>query len=56
MEVLDYSGHYIEARKNLVQIQELLNKHQFKDAAGLIDRTIVELRLMRQAVKTYVKD
>lgn len=56
MELLEYSNHYLQAKKNLTQIHELLNKRQFKEAAGLIDQTIVELRLMRQAVKTYVKD
>lgn len=56
MELLEYAGHYLEAKKNLTEIHELLNKRRFKEAAGLIDQTIVELRLMRQAVKTYVKD
>jgi hypothetical protein len=56
MELLEYAGHYLEAKKKLTEIHELLNKRRFKEAAGLIDQTIVELRLMRQAVKTYVKD
>lgn len=56
MEQLDYAGHYIEAKKNLNRVHELLNKKQFKEAAGLLDQTVVELRLMRQAVRTHVKD
>ena len=56
MEQPEYAGHYLESKKNLNQIHELLNKKQFREAAALIDQTIVELRLMRQAVRTYVKD
>lgn len=56
MELLEYAGHYLESKKNMSQIHELLNKKQFREAATLIDQTIVELRLMRQAVRTYVKE
>lgn len=56
MEQLDYAGHYLEAKKNMLETYNLLNKRQFTEAATLIDQTIVELRLMRQAVKTHIKD
>lgn len=56
MDLLDYSRHYLEVKKNLTKAHELLNKKQFSEAASLIDEMIVELRLMRQAVKTHIKD
>lgn len=56
MEQLEYASHYLEAKKNINKAYNLLNKRQFTDAATLIDQTIVELRLMRQAVKTHIKD
>jgi len=56
MDPLDYAGHYLEVKKNLTKAHDLLNKKQFREAASLIDGMIVELRLMRQAVKTHMKD
>jgi len=56
MDPLDYAGHYLEVKKNLTKAHDLLNKKQFREAASLIDEMIVELRLMRQAVKTHIKD
>ena len=55
MEQLDYSPHYLQAKQNLTKIYELLNKRDIIPAASLIDETIVELRLMRNAVKTHVE-
>ena len=54
MEQLDFAGHYIESKKKLENIYRLLNKREFASAATLIDETIVELRLMRNAVKTHI--
>jgi len=56
MDPLDYAGHYLEVKKDLTKAHDLLNKKQFREAASLIDGMIVELRLMRQAVKTHMKD
>lgn len=50
---LDYAPHYLETKKKLTEVHELLLKNKFKEAAGLINETIVELRLMRAAVKSY---
>lgn len=51
---LDYSPHYLEAKSKLGDIYALLNKKEFVAAATLIDEAIVELRMMRAAVKTHM--
>lgn len=56
MERLDFSPHYLAAKKNLQDLYKQLNNGEYINAASLIDETIVELRLMRTAVKTHVKD
>lgn len=50
---VDYSPHYLTAKQNITKVYELLNKHEFVQALALIDDTLVELRLMRNAVSTY---
>jgi predicted chitinase len=55
-ESLDYSAHELQAKALLKKIHELLLKKEYRAAAGLIDNTIVELRLMRVAVKSHIKE
>ena len=50
---VDYAPHYLEAKKKLTEVHELLLKNKFKEAAGLIDEIVVELRLMRTAVRSH---
>lgn len=52
---LDYAPHYLEAKKKLHEAHDLLLKNKFLDAAGIIDEIVVELRLMRAAVKSHVE-
>ena len=52
---LDYAPHYLEAKKKLTEAHELLLKNRFIEAAGVIDQIVVELRLMRAAVKSHVE-
>jgi hypothetical protein len=52
---LDYAPHYLESKKKLTEAHELLLKNKFKEAAGTINEIIVELRLMRAAVKSHVE-
>lgn len=52
---LDYAPHYLEAKKKLTEAHELLLKNRFVEAAGVIDQIVVELRLMRAAVKSHVE-
>ncbi len=56
MEQLDYASHYLEANKKMKEANELILKKKFMEAASKIDEAIVELRLMRGAVKTHAKD
>lgn len=53
---LDYAPHYLEAKKKIQEAHELLLKNRFVDAAGLIDQAVVELRMMRAAVKSHLND
>jgi len=52
---IDYAPHYLETKKKLTEVHELLLKNKFKEAAGMINEIIVELRLMRAAVKSHVE-
>lgn len=52
---VDYAPHYLESKKKLQEAHELLLKNKFKEAATTIDQIIVELRLMRTAVKSHAE-
>ena len=53
---IDYSPYELEAKKLLREINDLLKRGRYKEAAGLIDDTIVELRMMKAAVNSHMKD
>ena len=52
---IDYAPYYLEAEKKLKEAHDALKKNQFQDAATLIDEAVVELRMMRLAVKSHVE-
>lgn len=52
---LDYAPYYIEAKKKIDEAHELLKKNRFIEAKTLIDEAVVELRMMRAAVKSHVE-
>jgi hypothetical protein len=52
---LDYAPHYLDAKKKLQEVHELLLKNRFIEAAAMIDKIVVELRMMRAAVKSHVE-
>lgn len=54
--LLDYSVHELEIKKLMRDIDALLKKKQFIEAASLLDEVVVEARLMRTAVKSHVGD
>lgn len=56
MERLDFAVHYLEAKKKLNDVYVRLNEREYAPAVGAIDEIIAELRLMRTAVKTHIKD
>lgn len=52
---VDYAAHELQVKHLLKEVHNLLLKGDWKDAASTIDMTIVELRLMRTAVKSQIK-
>jgi hypothetical protein len=53
---LDYASHELEAKRLLKEIHGLLLDKDYVAAASTIDTVIVELRLMRTAVKSHIQD
>lgn len=53
---LDYALHELKVKAILKEVHHYLLKNNFKSAASSIDHAIVELRLMRTAVKTHIKE
>jgi hypothetical protein len=53
---LNYTAHEIKVKDLLKEIHVLLLSKDFVAAAATIDQTIVELRLMRAAIKSHVKE
>lgn len=54
--LLDYSVHGLAADKLMKEIHDLLLKKDYKLAASKVDETIVELRMMRAAIKSHTND
>lgn len=52
---MDYAPYYLEAQKKLSEAYALLKKNQFEEAATKLDEAVVELRMMRIAVKSHVE-
>lgn len=52
---LDYAPYYLNAKKRLKEAHELLLKNQFEEAATLLDEVVIEVRMMRVAVKSHVE-
>jgi hypothetical protein len=53
---LDYAPYELEAKKLLREISELLRLNKYKQAATTIDDVIVELRMMKSAVNSNIKN
>lgn len=53
---VDYAGHELIAVKLLKEVHTLLLRKDFIGAASTIDQVIVELRLMRGAVRSHIKE
>jgi len=52
---IDYAPYYLEAKKKLGEAHALLNKQQYSEAASAINEIIVELRMMRVAIKSHME-
>ena len=53
---VDYAAHELQVKWLMKQVHQLLLERDFVAAASTIDATIVELRLMRTAVKSHIKE
>ena len=53
---LDYAAHELKIKRLMKELHEYLLRNDFVSAASTIDHAIVELRLMRAAVKNRIKE
>jgi hypothetical protein len=53
---LDYTPHELEAKRLLKEVHQLLLLNDFVAAVDGLDRAMVELRLMRTAIKSHIKE
>lgn len=54
--LLDYSIHDLELRKLMKDIHDLLLKKEYLKAATRADEAIVELRLLRTAIRSHINE
>jgi len=54
-QALDYATHELKTKKLMKEIHVHLLENNFVAASSTIDLAIVELRLMRTAVKSHIK-
>ena len=52
---VDYAPHYLEAKKKLQEAYDMILEHKYTEALTLINEATVEMRLMRNAVKTHAE-
>lgn len=52
---IDYAPYYLDTKLKLKEAHELLLKSKFEEAATKVDEMIVELRMMRAAIKTHLE-
>ena len=53
---LDFAGHEIEAKKLIKSASDFLMRKRFQEALEELDNAIIELRMMRTAVKSHVEE
>lgn len=54
-EKLNFAEHQLEVKHKLKEINDLLLKNQYGEAAGKIDFVIAELRMLKAAVNSHIK-
>jgi len=52
--LLDYSVHELAAKKIMKEVRDLLLNHKYVEAASKTNEAIVELRMMRVAIKSHI--
>lgn len=53
---LNFTVHELEAKRLLKEVHQLLLLNDYVAAVDGLDRAMVELRLMRTAVKSHIKE
>jgi hypothetical protein len=53
---LDFAPYELEAKKLLKEVGDLLRLGKHKQASEIIDDVIVELRMMKAAVNSHIKE
>ena len=53
---LDYAPHELEAKRLMKEAHKLLLRSEVVEAVKALDLALVELRLMRTAVISHIKD
>jgi len=53
---LDYSCHELEAKKLLKEIGDNILQNRLMQASDLVDEAIVELRMMKAAINSHIKE
>jgi hypothetical protein len=53
---LDYAPYELEAKRLLKEVSELLRAGRYVTAATKIDDIVVELRMMKAAVNSHIRD
>lgn len=54
--LLDYAPYELEVKKLVKEVSDLLRANKHKQAAPIIDDIIVELRMMKAAVNSHIKE
>jgi hypothetical protein len=53
---LDYACHELEAKKLLKEVTDNLLLNRYMQASDLVDEIIVELRMMKAAINSHIKE
>lgn len=51
-KTIDYTPHYLAADRKLQEAYELLKRDRWIEATTKVDEIVVELRMMRAAIKS----
>jgi hypothetical protein len=53
---LDYACHELEAKKLFKEVADNLLLNRYMNASDLVDEVIVELRMMKAAINSHIKE
>jgi hypothetical protein len=52
---LDFAPYYLEAERKLKEVHEMLKLNKFAEASTVVDEIVVELRMMRAAIRSHAE-